>query len=279
VRCHHETIVLWVLVAASNIGGKSAIAALPPVELRRFDAPEATQAVAVDDANFYAIGNRVIAKYDKRTGRLVSGWAASDKLPLEHLNSGLVLDGKLYCAHSNFPRYPEASSVEIWDAATLEHVGNHSFGIFEGSLTWVDRHADAWWAVFAHYTEKVNDNPHARDARWTSLVKFDNEWRRLAGWTFPPEVIARFEPHSCSGGAWGDDGMLYCTGHDRRELYQLALPKAGATLQFVQTIAVPFTGQGFAFDRDEPAVLYGIDRPRGQVVAVQFKAAKPPAGR
>ena len=37
--------------------------------MRRFDATVATQAVAVDDAYFHAIANRVIGKYNKETGR------------------------------------------------------------------------------------------------------------------------------------------------------------------------------------------------------------------
>jgi outer membrane protein assembly factor BamB len=239
-------------------------------ELRRFVAPEATQAVAVDATHFYAIDNRVIAKYAKSTGQREKTWTASAELPLEHLDSGVVLGDKLYCAHSNFPRYPENSSVEIWDTATLQHVGTHSFGIYEGSLTWIDRHDDAWWAVFAHYSEKVNDDPRAKDSPWTSLVRFDGDWRRTAGWVFPAAVTDRFEPHSCSGGSWGSDGRLYCTGHDRGELYDFALPRAGSTLELKRTIDVPFTGQGFAWDRSEPGVLYGIDRPRGEVIVLKL---------
>ena len=194
------------LVVFCVLANASCAVAGPPAsseELRRFDVPEATQGVAVDDRYFYAIDDSVIAKYDKESGQFVKRWTATEELPLKHLNAGVVIDGKLYCANSNYPQYPEASSVEIWDVDTLEHVGTHSFGIYEGSLTWVDRHEGAWWAVFAHYTEKVNDDPHARDARWTSLVRFDDQWRRTGGWTFPAEVIARFEPDSCSGGAVG----------------------------------------------------------------------------
>ncbi len=240
------------------------------IELRHYVAPEATQAVAVDREHFYAIGNQVIGKYDKNTGKLVNRWTASEKLPLVHLNSGIVLNSELICAHSNFPSYPEVSSIEIWDTQNLEHVRSHSLGICEGSLTWVDWHDDAWWAVFGHYSEKVNDDPHAKDARWTSLVKFDREWRRMAGWVFPQEVVARFEPHSCSGGAWARNGMLYCTGHDRGELYELALPHSASTLRLVETWHVPITGQGFAWDTTVHGKFFGINRPLGQVVAVQL---------
>ena len=237
--------------------------------LERFDAPEAVQAVAVDDGHFYAIANTAIGKYDKQTGKLVSRWKASEQTPLKHMNAGIVIDGKLYCAHSNYPHFPEASSIEIFDAATLEHVGNHSLGIYEGSLTWIDWHDDAWWAVFAHYSNKVNDDPFAKPHTFTSLVKFDRQWRRMAGWTFHDRLLNLFAPQSCSGGGWGPDGCLYCTGHDRAEVYQLELPRAGSTLVLKQTIPVEITGQGIAWDKSRPGELYGISRSKKQVIVSQ----------
>ncbi len=235
------------------------------VELRRFDAPEAIQAVAVDDGHFYAITNSRIGKYNRESGKQVATWRASDEYPLTHLNSGLVRDGRLYCAHSNYPKYPNTSSVEIWDTKTLEHVGSHSFGIYEGSLTWVDWHDDSWWAVFAHYTRKSTENPRTKDNRWTSLIRFDGKWRRQAGWVFPQQVLDRFESNSCSGGAWGPDGALYCTGHDHGEVYRLELPKAGSTLVLTKTLPAPITGQGIAWDHTNNLLL-GISRPKRQVI-------------
>ncbi|TWT74560.1 hypothetical protein Pla123a_33840 [Posidoniimonas polymericola] len=236
-------------------------------QVARFAATEAVQAVAVDESHFYAIANSAIGKYDKRSGAPVRRWAATDELPLRHLNSGVVRDGRLYCAHSNFPKFPETSSLEVFDAATLEHVDSHSFGIYEGSLTLVDRHDGAWWAVFAHYSEKVNDDPLAKPHTYTSLVKFDEHWRRTAGWVFPSEVLDRFAPHSCSGGGWSPDGRLFATGHDRGELYELALPRCGSTLKLKQTLSLGITGQGIAWDRSTPGVMYGISRPTQEVTA------------
>ena len=43
------------------------------------------------------------------------------------------------------------SSIEVFETATLEHVESHSFGIFGGSATWVDRADGHWWVAFAHY--------------------------------------------------------------------------------------------------------------------------------
>src|SRR5690606_5524555 len=96
--------------------------------VRQFKCPEAGQGAAADDAHFYAITNRRIGKYEKATGKLVAQWKDAKDGPLRHMNAGVVVDGKLYCAHSTWPVKPWVSSVEIWDAATLKHIGNHSFG-------------------------------------------------------------------------------------------------------------------------------------------------------
>lgn len=249
---------------------------LPPIkldrtltEIARYDAPEARQAVAVDDTHFYAIVNSMIAKYDRKSGERVAVWRSDAERPLRHLNSGIVRDGKLYCANSNYPQWPEASSIEIWDTATLQHIDSHSLGICsEGSLTWIEPTADGWYAVFANYSKKVNDNPMAKSHKSTQLVKYDKQWRRMAGWAFPKKVLDRFDPHSCSGGGFGPDGKLYCTGHDLGEVYQLDFPKAGSTLRLVGTIGAPITGQGIAFDE---SLLWGIDRAKGQVVSASFR--------
>ena len=242
-------------------------------EVRRYDAPEAKQAVAVDADHFYAISNSVIAKYDRQSGHRVAKWEASVDIPLTHLNSGLVRDGRLYCANSNYPKYPEASSLEIWDTKTMQHVDTRSFGIYEGSLTWVDWKNGSWWAVFAHYSNKVSDNRLAKSHRWTALVQFDENWRRTAGWVFPDEVLDRFDPHSCSGGLWGPDGVLYCTGHDLGEVYRLEIPKAGPTLRLTATFKAPITGQGIAWDSDGK-LLFGISRPKRQVISMQLNTGE-----
>ncbi len=266
-----RAILVLLVIAAVSLASRLARGAEPAfVDVKTFDAPEAVQGVAVDSRFVYAIGDDVIAKYDKKTHLRGQVWKASEELPLHHLNAGVVINGYLYCANSNFPDYPEASSVEIWDVRNLKHVGSHSLGIYEGSLTWVDWHDGSWWAAFAHYTKKVNDDPHARDARWTSLVRFDSQWRRIGGWTFPPEVIARFEPHSCSGGSWGPDGKLWVSGHDLGEMYRLELPLAGPQLRLLNTLSVPITGQAVAWDRSERGMFYGIDRPKRQIVIARL---------
>ena len=59
-------------------------------------------------------------------------------------------------------------------------------------------------------------------------------------------VISAWGTMSSSGGSWGDDGLLYVTGHDARELYVLRLPERGPVLDYVTTIDVPFEGQANA---------------------------------
>ena len=94
-----------------------------------FAIPEANQGVGVDDKFFYAVDNHTIAKYDKATGQKVQVWDGGKDGPIKHLDSAVVVDGKIYAAHSNYPEWPMTSSVEVFDAATLEHVDTHSFGI------------------------------------------------------------------------------------------------------------------------------------------------------
>lgn len=238
-------------------------------EIRRHPAPAARQGVAVDAEYFYAIGNRSIEKYDKRSGSRVGAWTGPESGPIVHLNSGIVLGGALYCAHSNYPEIPMLSSIEIFDTATLEHRGSHSFGISEGSATWVDRADDHWWVAFAHYEGRGGEP--GKGPSWTALVKFDDRWRRVAGYAYPPEVVARFGGRSNSGGAWGADGLLYITGHDAAEVMAVRLPKSGSMLELVAILPAPIAGQGIAWDRGESGVLYGIIKRAREVVVSRLE--------
>ena len=233
-------------------------------EVRRFATEEATQGVAVDERHFYAISNRRIGKYDKHTGQRVAGWEGEPTGPIIHLDSGIVLDGLLYCAHSNYPGVPMVSSVEVFDTETLEHVGSHSFGILGGSATWIDRADGHWWVAFGHYAGRggVPDQGPA----WTNLVKFDENWRRVAGYVYPNEVVERFEGMSNSGGTWGADERLYATGHDDGVVFVLSLPTAGSVLELNETLLVTAEGQGIAWDPTESDTLYSILRSSRDVV-------------
>ncbi len=244
--------------------------------IAEFPAPEAGQGVAVDARHFYAIDNTTIAKYDKATGTLVQRWTQEKGGALTHLDGAIVRDGRIYAAHSNYPQWPMTSSLEIWDAATLEHTGSHSFGINWGSLTWVDFHDGFWWMVFANY-----DQPYGPDRTLygnklnTQLIKFTPDFRMVEAWALPRSILDKFGVMSNSGGSWGPDGFLYLTGHDLAELYKVRLPSAGSVLELVATLPMGVRGQGIAWDRADPGVIYGVVRatPEERVAGVPNKVA------
>lgn len=236
-------------------------------DIRRFPAPEARQGVAADDEFLYVISNHAIGKYRKDTGVRVAAWECPPGQPLTHLNAGIVQAGRLYCAHSNYPGVPNLSSVEIWDTATLQHVGSHSFGRADGSFTWLDRRNGRWIACFVHYTGKGAEP--GRGAEWTRLVEFDDDWRQTGGWAFPADLTLKLAVHgfSVSGGAFGPGGFLYVTGHDDTALYVLAMPAAGPTLKWVATIPISAQGQAFSWDPRDPHLLYTISKAGREVIA------------
>ena len=228
-------------------------------EIQRFQLKEVQQGVAVDQTYFYVINNHSLTKHTKSDGKQVAAWQDTTGL-LKHMNSGVVIGQKLYCTHSNYPDVPMASSIEIFDTRTLRHIGNHSFGLFPGSITWADFYQNHWWVAFANYSNKAS--AEGRDNRWTTLVKFTQDWQQVEAWAFPANVLQAFAPYSTSGGSWGKDGLIYCTGHDKPEIYVLKLPERGSTLHYVKTIPSISEGQAFAIDRSisNKLVLYGITR-------------------
>lgn len=261
VRCWAPVAALALLACAPS-RAESPSAGLQ--EIRRFEAAEARQAVAVDAHHFYAIDNREIGKYDKQTGKRVARYAAPEGGGIHHLNSGIVLDGHLYCANSNYPGVPMLSSIEIFDTATLEHLDSHSFGMLPGSATWIDRRDGIWWVGFGNY-EGRGGIPD-RGTAWTEIALYDDQWRRVGGYGFPAAVVEQFGTRSNSGSAFGPDGLLYATGHDEAALYVLRVPKAGAALEFVEVLPVSAEGQGIAWDPSDPGVLYTILRSTREVV-------------
>ena len=239
--------------------------------IRRYDAPEANQGVAIDAGSLYAVDNSEIGRYDKRTGKKTGAWSGDPKV-FPHLNSCAVVAAELVCASSNYPATPMLSTVEIFDRAKLVHLRSIPLGHQVGSLTWVVKKDGAWWAGFANYDGKGGDP--GRDHSFSAVVKFDAAWKPLAQWSFPQSVLDRFGKYSTSGGVWGDDGLLYVTGHDAAEVYALRAPPAGGALEHLATIAVPIEGQAIALDAGR--VLYGISRKNRQVVAVRLPPVRSP---
>ena len=239
-------------------------------EVRRFAAPEAGQAVAADEEFLYAIGNHAIGKYEKKTGKRVAGWACENGKPLIHLDSGIVREGILYCTHSNYPGVPMVSSIETWDVRTMQHSGSHSFGIFSGSATWMDMRNGYRYVTFAHYRGPSDEA--TRDPKWTALIQFDGDWRQREAWVYPEEVVSRLGVMSVSGGVFAPDGRLYCTGHDNAEVYVLRFPEGGSVLVLDEIVPTMIHGQGIALDPNDAGLLYGIDRPKKEIIVARLSA-------
>jgi hypothetical protein len=71
---------------------------------------------------------------------------------------------------------------------------------------------------------------------------------------------------SISGGYFMADGRLYCTGHDNPEIYVLRFPEGGSTLVLEEIIPTTIHGQGIAVDPMDATIVYGIDRPKKEIV-------------
>lgn len=209
--------------------------------------PHATQAAAMDGKFVYAVSNTTVAKLDGKSGKelaLSTGEAA-------HLNSALVIEGKIYCAHSNFPRKPEQGDIRVLDPETMALTIFHRFENPPGSLTWVLRRDGNWWCHFAHYgleTEKAR------------LLRYDDQWKETGRWEYPPELVKEWGVSSLSGAIWQGD-VLLATGHDEKKIYRLKVPAEGKTVQWVDTLKSPFPGQGIAVNF-KTGGLVGIDRKR-----------------
>jgi outer membrane protein assembly factor BamB len=258
--------MLMLLAAAAAVAQP-----LAALEVKRFPSADAEQGVAADGRSIYAVSDHAIARLDEATGRQIARWAG-DPLRFKHLNSCIVHRKTLVCADSNYPEVPMLSRVETFDARTLAHRSTRMLGGDHGSLTWVDWHDGAWWACFAHYDGK--GGTPGRDHRETLLVRYDRAFREQARWHFPAAVLDRFSPRSASGGTWGDDGLLYVTGHDRPELYALRVPDGGGTLELVATITTPTGGQAIGWDGRDRRLLWSIDRRSSELVASRIPAVE-----
>lgn len=216
-----------------------------------FQDANAFQAAAADSDYFYAIHNREIAKIDRRTKERT----AVSKGEAFHLNSGFLLHGKLYCAHSNYPRTPERSRIKVLDTMSMQLSDFHDFGNYGGSLTWVVKHGEHWWCNFAKYGAENGT---------TFLAEFTEDWKEVNRWSYPPQLIAKLGKYSLSGGLWMDR-QIVVSGHDEATVFILELPKSGSVLRLLESQRVPFHGQGFAMDPVTGGWI-GIVRSKRQIV-------------
>ncbi len=220
-----------------------------------FKAKQATQAAAADERFFYAISNTHVAKYDRQTGKMIS---ASTSPGSKHLNSGYFHAGKLYCAHSNYPALPEESDIRVYDPEKETLSIFHRFEKPPGSLVWCirDPREPCWWCCFAHYGAENGK---------TFLAKMDDGFVETKRWNFPKNVVADWDKMSSSGGIWDQDTLLV-SHHHFKVLYRLRVPTEGTELQWLESLACPFPGQGIAVDPKVAGGLVGIDRYAGTVL-------------
>jgi len=210
----------------------------------------AAQAAAADEKHVFAVSSTTVAMYDRATGKLL---ASADGAT--HLNSAFLLEGKVYCAHSNYPKKPEMSEIRVYDPATNKLAVFHEFKEPPGSLVWNIHDGKNWWCCFAHY---------GADAAKTVLVRFGDGFKEDQRWTFPKTVVDDWDKMSASGGIWDGDTLLV-THHHHKVLYRLKVPKDGKELELVEALTSPFPGQGIATD-PKTGGLVGIDRSAKKVV-------------
>jgi hypothetical protein len=104
-------------------------------------------------------------------------------------------------------------------------------------------------------------------------VKFDADWKEVARWTCPQELIAKLGRNSLSGGIWRD-GEFLVTGHDDPVVFRVRVPQAGKVLELVGEQQVPFTGQGIAVD-PLTGGLVGIDRSQRKIIFAILESLEP----
>lgn len=217
---------------------------------------DATQAACADEKFVYAVSNTRVVKYDRATGKEI----AKSEGEAFHLNSGLIHDGKVCCAHSFYPKKPDDSDIRVCDPATMKLTILHAFKNPPGSLTWALPKGKEWWCCFAHYGATNGQ---------TVLVRYDQDWKELGRWTFPPKLVEDWERSSLSGGIW-DGETLLATGHDKKVIYRLRVPAKGEVIEWLATYDSPFPGQGIASD-PKTGGLVGIHRGEKKVVFAKFE--------
>ena len=240
------------MIAATLAAGELPVADGVYVVSRSVPSAQATQAAAADAKYIYAISSTGVTKYDRSTGKEVA--ASTGKA--QHLNSGFIWDGKLLCAHSNFPKKPDQSDIRVLDPESMKLEIFHTFENPPGSLTWVLRRGEDWWCHFAHY---------GGDKAKSILVRYDAGWQETGRWNYAKNLIDDWGNYSLSGGIWVGDELL-ATGHDKKLLYRLRLPKEGNVIECIEVVRSPFPGQGIAVDPGTNELI-GIERAKGIVFA------------
>ena len=207
---------------------------------------EAKQGIAVDNEYFYAISDKAIGKYNKKTGKIVLRWKS--KKDITHLNGGFIDGNKLICVHNPTGK----NSIVTFDKNTLKKLSDKKINV-DGSLTWYYPYDNTNYGVLAYYKDNVNK---------TKFCKFDDDFNVVKSWSFPQKIIDDIKPWSISGG-FIKSGYVYASGHDKSVIYKFTMNDDKDVLTLFDTIDVVSSGQGIAFYNDD---LLTINRKNHQVI-------------
>ena len=224
---------------------------------KSFSSKDAHQGVAIDGNHIYVINNKSISKHDKETYNLVDRWVASESSAIKHLNGGRVNGDKLICTNS----LKNSNTIEIFKTSSMEHIKSIPIDA-DGYLTWtyVDEYTDNLYGIIAHYKYNMDKS---------RLVRFDDtddDYKIVRKWRLPQELLDRIRPWSLSGG-FIYNGFIYCTTHDKPEIYKLKID--GKKLDQVSIIPINSRGQGIDYDWDSKE-LYSINRNEKKVIISNF---------
>src|SRR5262249_61816636 len=101
--------------------------------------------------------------HNRKSGQPLLQFSGNPAGPIIHMDSGAVYRGRVYTAHSNYDDSPMTSSIEVFDARTLQHIGSHSIGVDPGALTRLGPHDNGWAAGVAQH-HRVAGRPTAPHA-------------------------------------------------------------------------------------------------------------------
>ena len=236
----------------------------------------------MDRSYFYAVDNTSITKHSRETGAPLLQFAGVDGGPLIHMDSGAV--GR-WPAVRGALQLQRVADGELRGGLRRAHAESRRLAQLRHRprVTHLDRprHDGYWWAAFANY-DRVFDGAVYGDTDNTQVVRMNDRFEVVAGYTIPTEILDRFRPMSNSGGSWGPDGRLWITGHDLGEAYVMEPPRAGSELRWIATVRLPgVEGQGIAWDLSGPrptlwAIKRSTDRSSSSRCRITTSQSRPP---
>jgi hypothetical protein len=226
---------------------------------------EARQGITVDDLYFYAISDRHVGKYERKSGKKVLSRKYDDNI--KHLNGGFIDGDNLVCTHNpkgiNSIVTINKHNLEIinrYDLTNTKLTNNINSTFIDGTnsyLTWISRYNSKTYGVIAFYKEHVDN---------TIFCEFDEKFNIINSWKFPKKVLSRLKPWSVSGG-FVKNGYIYASGHDKGEIYILHIKDDKNILELLEIIDVKSSGQGVSYHNNN---LFVIHRKKKQVIEYEF---------